>query len=390
VQIGFNAQLLSYRHWYRSAGISRYIDRTLAGLPSHLRNDSCVAFVGPDVSFDSPSLAAMRVERSPLPMHRPMVRILWEQLVLPIACRRWRIDVLHAPAYVAPLLRTGRSVVTFHDLSFFRLPEAFNRPNRTYLQEFSRLSARRADRFIAVSESTRRDLIQLLAVGPDKVDVVHNGVEERFQPIGDAATVEEFRRARGLPDRFVLYLGTLEPRKNVVTLIRAYAQARKRGITETLVLAGGRGWGSSPEAHLIERLGLEAHVRSVGFVPMEDQVLWYNAATLFAYPSLYEGFGFPALEAMACGTPVVAGNCSSLPEVVGDAGLLVNPRDADDLAEAIVRVLRDDQLRFDLACRGRERARRFSWEAAARGTVGSYRRAFAPRLDETNTERNHV
>lgn len=386
MRIGFNAQLLSYRHGYRSAGISRYIDRTLSHLPACLGDDSCLAFVGPDVPFDSPVLAGIQVERSPLPTHRPLVRILWEQLVLPVACRRSRIDVLHAPAYVVPLLETSRSVVTFHDLSFFRLPGAFNRSNRSYLQQFSRLSARRADRFIAVSESTRQDLIKLLAVRPDQVDVVYNGVDQRFQPVVDSAVVDEFRRTQGLPDRFILYLGTLEPRKNVTTLVRAYATARERGITEPLILAGGKGWGGSPEAELIERLGLEAHVGSVGFVSMEDQVLWYNAATLFAYPSLYEGFGFPVLEAMACGTPVVAGNRSSLPEVVGDAGLLVNPSDPDDLAEAMVKVLRDDQVRLDLARRGRERAHRFSWEAAARATVETYQRAFDSRPTAINSE----
>lgn len=372
MHVAFNAQLLSYRHWYRSAGISRYIDRTLAHVGHSWNGNGFTAFVGPDVPPDVPSLSWLRMARTTLPTHRPLVRILWEQMVLPIDLARLRPDLLHAPAYVAPLNSPCRSVVTFHDLSFFAMPAAFNRQNRLYLQTFSRMSAKNAQRIIAVSEFTRQELGRWLGVDSHRVDVVHNAVDEHFRPEPDGERLRHFRTAKGLPDRFVLCLGTLEPRKNVATLVRAYAQARRRGVTEPLVLAGGRGWGDLDLRALVEQLDLREVVRPVGFVSMDEQPLWYNAASLFAYPSRYEGFGFPALEAMACGTPVIAANRTSLPEVVGDAGILVDPDDVDALAEALVMALRNDDLRHELAVRGRERSQRFSWEAAARATMQTY------------------
>ena len=389
MRIAFNAQLLSYRHWYRSAGISRYIDRTLAHLAPLLDGERCTVFVGPDVAADVSSLAALRVIQTGLPTHRPIVRILWEQFALPIALRRWRADLLHAPAYVAPLSSPCPSVVTFHDLSFYLLPSAFNRQNRMYLQTFSRWAARRARRFIAVSESTRRDLVRLLGVSPDDVDVIYNGVDEQFHPEPDVRRVERFRQEKGLPERFVFSLGTLEPRKNLTGLLRAYAEARRQGVTEPLVVAGGRGWGDEPILRLVDELGVRPFVRLAGFVSTDEQPLWYNAATLFAYPSRYEGFGLPVAEAMACGTPVVASNRSSLPEVVGDAGILADPDDSSALASALAKVLHDDALRHELSARGLDRSRRFTWDAAARATLQTYRTALtAPQKTRPNVKRD--
>lgn len=375
MRIGFNAHLLSYRAWYRSAGISRYIDRTLTNLPAFVDRDKFYAFVGPDVPAEAPAVAWLKQIRTSLPTNRPIIRILWEQLLLPLAVRRHGIDLVHAPAYVGPLRGLAASVVTFHDLSFYLLPGAFNRQNRLYLQTMARLSARGAARLIAVSRSTARDLTRLLGVSEDRVDVIYNGVDASFRPIHDEALMRQFRERHGLPDHFILYLGTLEPRKNVPALVRAYARARQLGVSEPLILAGGKGWGDLSLAKLVEDLGLGETVRLAGFVEMSEQALWYNAATLFAFPSLYEGFGFPVLEAMACGTPVVASDRSSLPEVVGDAGLVVDPMNPDALANAMLRVLRDDELRRDVAARGIERARQFRWDTAARETARTYRRA---------------
>lgn len=377
MRIAFNAQLLSYGQWYRSAGISRYTDRTLASLGPLLGDDSCVAFVGPGVPADAPALRGLAVIRAGWPTERPIVRILWEQMVLPISLRRINASLVHAPAYVAPLASPCPTVVTFHDLSFYLMPDAFNRQNRVYLQTFSRWSARRARRFIAVSECTRRDLARLLGVSPSVVDVVYNGIDECFRPEPDARRVERFRQEKGLPERFILFLGTIEPRKNVPNLVRAYAQARRRGVTEPLIIAGGQGWGGEPISQLIEALDLRGSVRLTGFIASDERPLWYNAATLFAYPSRYEGFGLPVAEAMACGTTVVASCRSSLPEVVGDAGVLVDPDDVAALADALVMVVRDDALRLDLSARGLERSRRFTWDAAARATLRTYQTALA-------------
>ncbi|HEY8884980.1 MAG TPA: glycosyltransferase family 1 protein [Chloroflexota bacterium] len=375
MRVAFNAHLLSYRHWYRSAGISRYIDRTMTHLAPYLRDDGCQAFVGPDAPAESSALNWLPLVRTPLPTHRPLARIIWEQVIAPVALRQTRAELLHCPAYVAPFGCPCPSVVTFHDLSFFVTPEAFNRTNRLYLQTFSRLTARRATRFIAVSEATRQDMVRLLGIAPERIVVAHNAADGEFAPIGDPNRLAEFRRAQGVPERFILYLGTLEPRKNVPALIRAYALARQRGVSEPLILAGGRGWGESSLAALVQELGLTNSVRHVGFVGMTDRVLWYNAATLFAYPSRYEGFGMPPLEAMACGTAVVSSNRSSLPEAVGDAGWLVDPDDPAALAEALVHLLSDDELRRDYAARGLARAGRFSWDASARVTIAAFQSA---------------
>jgi glycosyltransferase involved in cell wall biosynthesis len=378
VNVGVNAQLLSYRSSYRSAGISRYIDRTLAALAKERDGHRFVAFVEPGTPKDTLSLGWLEAVAARLPTDRPFVRIAWEQLVFPRLIRRYHLDVVHSPAYVTPLASTVPSVVTFHDLSFFALPVAFNRTNRWYLQTFSRLSARRANRLIAVSEFTRREMQRVLGVRPERVDVVPNGVDGEFRRLRPE-DVRSFRSRHSLPDRFVLYLGTLEPRKNVPALIRAYAVARQRGVTAPLVLAGGRGWGELELERLIARLGLSADVRMVGFVPAADQPLWYTAATLFAFLSRYEGFGLPVLEAMACGTPCIASNLGSLPEVVGDGGVLVDPDDDQAVGAVLATLLGDDAWRDDLATRGQERARRFTWDGAARATMDSYRQAIGRR-----------
>ena len=377
MRVAFNAQLLSLGLGYRSAGISQYIDRTLAHLGRIISDEQLAVCVGADVPIDAPSLAGMQVIRTRLPTGRPIVRILWEQLVLPTILARWRADLLHAPAYVAPLASPCPAVVTYHDLSFYLMPEAFNRQNRWYLQTFSRYTARRARQFIAVSDWTRQDLIRRLGVSPACITVVHNGVDSCFRPESDAQKVERFRREKGLPERFILYLGTLEPRKNLPALLRGYAEARRRGVVEPLILAGGRGWGVEPILQALDDLNLRSTVRLEGFVRSDERALWYNAATLFAYPSRYEGFGLPVAEAMACGTPVVSSNRSSLPEVVGDAGVQVDPDDSSAMADALTTLLRDDDRLWDLSRRGLDRSRRFTWDAAARATLRVYQTAMA-------------
>jgi glycosyltransferase involved in cell wall biosynthesis len=255
------------------------------------------------------------------------------------------------------------------------MPAAFNRSNRIYLSAVSRLAARRAARFIAVSETTRQDMVSHLDVDPRRVDVIYNGVDAQFRPAADSGVVRAFRESKGLPEQFILFLGTLEPRKNIPTLLRAYAVARQRGVTAPLVLAGGGGWGDLRLHSLIDELGITASVILTGYVAMSEQTLWYNAATLFAFPSLYEGFGLPVLEAMASGTPVIASNHSSLREVVGSAGITVDPHDPDSLADALVATMRDDAARADLSARGLIQARRFTWERAAAETYATFSRA---------------
>jgi len=266
-------------------------------------------------------------------------------------------------------------VVTIYDLSFLLYPESFKRFKRFYLGLFTRLSARRARRIIAISESTKRDVVRLLGVSPEKVEVIYCGTDGAFRPLPEDR-VAAFRSKRGLPERFILFVGTIEPRKNVTRLIEAFSTLRPCDFANLkLVIGGAKGWSYQDVFARVEELGLGGEVMFPGYIPVSELPLWYNAAELFVYPSLYEGFGLPPLEAMACGTPVVTANTSSLPEVVGEAGLTVDPLDIEGLAEAMRRVLGDEALRQEMRERGLQRARDFSWTKTAQETVQVYQRA---------------
>jgi glycosyltransferase involved in cell wall biosynthesis len=371
MHIGLNAHLLSLAETYRGAGINWYIHNLLTHLPRVDRDNRYTAFIG-DRRFTNAGLA---LRLSQLPTSRPVVRIFWEQVVQPFALQKERVDLLHALAFVTPLLSPCPSVVTIYDLSFLLYPGSFKRSKRFYLSLFTRLSARRARRIIAISESTKRDVVRLLGVPHEKVEVVYCGIGEAFRPLAENQ-VAAFRSERGLPEHFILFVGTIEPRKNVTRLIEAFAHLQTCTLANLkLVIGGAKGWFYEDVFARVEELGLEGQVMFPGYIPVSELPLWYNAAELFVYPSLYEGFGLPPLEAMACGTPVVASNTSSLPEVVGGAGLTVDPLDVEGLAEAMRRVLSDEALRWEMRERGLQRARGFSWTRTARETVQVYRRA---------------
>jgi glycosyltransferase involved in cell wall biosynthesis len=379
MHIGLNAHLLSLGETYRGAGINWYIHNLLTHLPHVDHDNRYTAFIGdgrftPSTSSGRRSSGlALRLSR--LPTSRPVVRIFWEQVVQPFALRKERVDLLHALAFVTPLLSPCPAVVTIYDLSFLLYPESFKRSKRFYLGLFTRLSARRARRIVAISKSTKRDVVRLVGVSPEKVEVVYCGIDDAFCPLAEDQ-VAAFRAKRGLPERFILFVGTIEPRKNITRLVEAFATLRFCDIaTLKLVIGGAKGWFYEDVFARVEELGLEGQVMFPGYIPISELPLWYNAAELFVYPSLYEGFGLPPLEAMACGTPVVAASTSSLPEVVGEAGLTVDPLDVEELAEAMKRVLNDEALRQEMRERGLKRAKGFSWTKTAQETVQVYRRA---------------
>lgn len=376
MRAGINAQLLYLSGSYRAAGINRYIHQLLAHLrPLATANDELVAFTGrwklPPELEPAPHF---QVRQTSIPTWKPPVRIAWEQLLQPPTVAWERLDLLHSLSYVQPLLCPTRSVVTMLDLTFMRMPESFNSWNRIYLTAMSTLSARRCDRIIAISESTRQDVIRFLRVPPEKVEVIYCGVDAPFRPIDDAAALARFRAERGVPERFALYLGTLEPRKNVERLIEAYARLKRAGeIPHKLVLGGARGWLYDRIFARVRELSLEEDVLFTSYIPYHELPLWYNCADIFIYPSLYEGFGLPPLEAMACGTPVVTSSGSSLPEVVGTAALTVDPLDVSAIAAAIARILNEPSLRERLKAEGPHQAARFSWADTAARTLKSYR-----------------
>jgi glycosyltransferase involved in cell wall biosynthesis len=364
--VAVNALLASHATSYRSAGISGYIAKLLQHLPS----DGELRYV---VLTRSGELA----ERLTLPVHRstwntdhPIVRILWEQFLLPQVLRRLKVDLLHAPAFGGPFLTRVPHIDTIHDLSFLRYPQFFKAKKRLYLRWLTQWSSQRAAALIAVSEFTAREVVRLLHVPRSQVHVVYHGVEPRFQPL-PAEQVAEFRQKLGLPKRYILYLGTLEPRKNLVTLLKAYAALADPDVH--LVLAGGKGWLCEDIFAEVDALGLEDRVHFPGYLSDAALPFWYNAAEAFAYVSWYEGFGLPVLEAMACGTPTVASNTTSLPEVAGEAALLVPPDEVEAVREALKRCLSDQPLRARLQHAGREQAAAFTWDKTAEQTVALYK-----------------
>ncbi len=381
LSVALNAQLLSFQAGYRNAGISRYIYQLLYHLPLADRAIRYTVYT----HERGGELPGLRRVVTRLNTQRPAVRIFWEQAVWPFLLYREpsRVHVVHGMAYALPVILPAPGIMTIYDLSFLRLPEMFRAWNRVYLTLMTRISAKRAAHVCVISESTRRDVMQWLHLPREKITVVYPGLDERFERPPEEAIVA-FRQQRRLPERFVLYMGTLEPRKNLVRLLEAYARlVRQDPSVPPLVLAGGRGWGVEEIFEAVERLALKERVRFPGYVPAAEQPYWYAAAEIFVYPSRYEGFGLPVLEAMACGTPVLTSNTSSLPEVVGNAGVMVNPNDVAALADALADLLASPQRREYLAQAARRRARRFSWHSAARQQVAVYRQVAAQREGET-------
>jgi len=299
---------------------------------------------------------------------------LWHraQMPLPVNWLTGAIDLFHAPDFTLPPTLPGtRTVLTVHDLSFVRDPESAVPVLRAYLNKVVPRSVARTDHVLADSQATRADLMALYGTAPEKITVLYSGVNPVFQPVSDPARLAAVRAKYGLgPAPFVLGLGTLQPRKNFARLIQAVA--RQPDPLLNLVLVGGKGWLNDAIFAEVARSGLEGRVIFPGFAADEDLPALYSAARVFAYPSTYEGFGLPILEAYACGTPVVTSTASCLPEVAGDAALLVNPTDVDALAAALHQAASDEALRTTLSASGFERVKAFTWDNAAKQLMGVY------------------
>jgi glycosyltransferase involved in cell wall biosynthesis len=368
-RIAISAPLLAPQGSYRSAGIHTYIQHSLQHLPEA---DPALRLTLFTAHPPAELLPSIEVRRPRWQIDRPVLRILWEQMALPAAARRAQADVLHATAFVAPIARPCPTVITIYDVSFALFPQLFRGFNQTYLRAGTRWSVRHAQRIITISDCTRRDVHRLYDVPLDRIVVAYPGVGETLRR-ADPDQVREFRRLKNLPDKFLLYLGTLEPRKNLPMLVRAFAQLKRECPDAVLVLAGGLGWLADEIFAAIESCGVRDSVLLPGYVAAEDKALWYTAATAFVFPSLYEGFGMPPLEAMACGAPVVTSNTASLPEVVGEAGLMLAPDDVSGWAAALKRVWTDAAYRAELADRGVRQTQQFTWQATSRQIAQAYR-----------------
>jgi len=318
-------------------------------------------------------------QQAPLRRRAPKIeKVLWEQITLPLATARINADLLYAPYFSLPLVTGVRTVVTIHDLIPLLLPEyAPSAPFKAYFKLVS-AATRRADAIVTDSRHSAADITRCLGVSPDKIHVVPLGVDARFTHAHDAEELTRLRARLGLPERFILYLGGVDPRKNVSVLLRALKLLHDRGqkITPLAIVApqGGRFADPREEA---SRLGVASETLFLDWIADEDKAALYAAATAFVFPSRYEGFGLTPLEAMAGGTPVLCSSASSLPEVTGDAALLLDPDDADEWANALVRIDADDALRADLAASGRVRAATFTWDDTVAGLLRVFHRVLS-------------
>ncbi len=400
MHIGINAQLLSFSQNYRNGGISRYIRYFLTELPKRPGQHEYTIFVNGQevvehlrqIAGESPwdpagesrheEVGRTRITYVPIswPESKPISRVAWKQLMLPSLIRARRIDVLHSPANVLPemLPRGCAGVVTLHDLAFLRFPHVLTRSKRVYHRTFTMRSLRHATLIIANSNSTKQDAVELAGIPVNRVRTVYPCIDERFSSVIHNEEVQSFRQEHGLTGGYILYLGTLEPRKNINRLIEAYARLRTAyGRSEKLVLAGGKGWLYDSIFERVQRLGLESEVVFPGFVSDAEQLLWYDGASVFVYPSLYEGFGIPVAEALARGVPVVTSNISSLPEAGATLALTVDPNDTEALAGAIFKALTDESVRERCRTLASSIAQRFSPQTMIEQTIAVYEQAAA-------------
>jgi glycosyltransferase involved in cell wall biosynthesis len=337
-----------------------------------------------------PAQISERLLGTPLPLGTNVAKLWFEQVSFPRACSQENVDVIHVPYFAPPLLGARKTLVTVHDLIPLVLP-AYRGSLlvRTYTRLVT-IAARRAAAILTDSHSSKRDIVALLRVPAERVRVIHLAASEGFKPVSDEARLYDVRRKYGLPEEYVLYLGGFDQRKNLETLIAAYADVAARlGSENRLVVAGRLPTRDSDffpnPRRLVERWNLQDKVIFAGWVKEDDKPALYSGANLFVFPSRYEGFGLPVLEAMSCGTAVIASNSTSLPEITGDAALLVDPDDVEGLAAAMTDLLENETRREELASKGLQRARLFSWRETAAQTLEAYRAVAASQLPVSNS-----
>lgn len=355
---------------FHDFGIGTYIRNILAGLGHLDRSTEFIVLCKPDERAIAADLGANF--RAVVEPARPYS--IGEQVRLPLALARERVDLLHEPHYVLPALTRCPSVVTIHDCIHLMFPQYLpNRLAAPYARSSMWVATRKAHRILTVSEASKRDILRFFDIPPERITVVYNAIDDRFLAPPDEEHIERVRQRYQLDHPFALYVGNIKPHKNVDRLIDAFGRARRHGLEDLRLIVIGDELSKYPALRqAVHRHRLDKHVRFFGFQPIETLSVFYRLARVFVFPSLYEGFGLPPLEAMACGTPVVTSNVSSLPEVCGDAALLMDPMDPDAIAAGIVRATCDETLRDELVCKGRARARQFSWAESVRRIHGIY------------------
>jgi len=304
----------------------------------------------------------------------PALRLIWEQITLPYLARKTKLDLLHSLHYTRPIFLPCKSIVTFHDMTFFLYPKLHTVSKRFFFPLMIKLSGQISNGIIAGSENTKKDTLKFNNISENKIHVVPYGINSIFTPISNKQLLHNCKVKYNLPNEFILYVGLIEPRKNIPSLLKAYKKIIQETTSPPLVITGRPGWGMEEVNYYIDTQNLRDKVHFTGYVDREDLPLIYNLATIFVYPSIYEGFGFPPLEAMACGTPTITTAISSMPEFVGDACLLVPPQDDEALYQAMKKLLYNKDLQKVLSIKGHQQASQFTWERTARETLEVYQK----------------
>jgi len=353
---------------FQVTGIGNYINNLVMGiLAVDKKNEYTLIHIKKQ---DRPHYSNVKDIVVPLPMFPPRA-IIRKNVLIPKVLKNEGLDLVHEPLQITPFLfqLPMKRVITIHDVNCIIRPMDYSIWEQWYYSWVLKNTVKTADMIITISENSKRDIVKALNVPEDKIRVIYHGLDKNFKPITD---LDDISLKYGINYPFILYVGRLEPRKNIPTLIKSFYRLKKRGVKHKLLMVIQMGSDYQKVVASIKDLCLENEVRLIEGVPKEDMAGVYNLADLLVFPSVYEGFGFPPLEAMGCGTPVVTSNSSSLPEIIGDAGIMVDPYDSDALTNAIYEVLVNKELKDDLIRKGLKRTKQFSWEKATKETIEVY------------------
>ncbi len=304
-------------------------------------------------------------------------RIWWDQVAFPFRLLSKKVDIVHKPAFSAPIFYPFKTVVTAPDLIGKLYPENFSTTSKFYWVQLLPFSLKKANKIVAISKNTKQDIIKLLNIPEEKIKVIYLGKHSQFKPIENLHFLDKVRQKYSQGKPFILYVSTLEPRKNHLNLLKVFnIIVKEHKIKHNLVLTGKRGWYYKELFEFVEKNNLQDRVLFVGYIPDSDLPSLYNAADLFVFPSLYEGFGLPILESMSCGLPVISSNASSMPEIVEGAGILLDPKDTKAWADAIYKVLTNKNLQKEMGEKSLQQAKKFTWEKCAQETLGVYEEVY--------------
>ena len=367
IRIAFDATSLQAN----KMGAGVYIFQLLCALAVVDKNNFYYIFISPE-NIETLEINQSNFNFIPVSLQNRIARIAWEQTALPLQIINLKIDVLHSPHYTTPIIKNCKSVVTFHDMTFYLFPEMHEKAKVILFKNMIQYSSLAANKIISVSQSTSTDMMKILDIDPTKICTVLSAANPKYF-VQDTDHIEQVCSKYSLEQKqYLLFVGALEPRKNIPLLIEAYSKLVEEFPNIPLVIVGKKGWMYQSIFELVESLNISDEVRFLGYVDEDDLVALYNGAKVFVYPSTYEGFGFPVLEAMQCGTPVITSNTSSLPELAGDSALLIDPNNVDDLLNKMRNLLVNDSLAMELSVKGLARASLFTWQNTAMQTLNVY------------------